>query len=272
MLRTAKILLRALGRILRDCGTYSQAIAFNLFIAFLPFIVLVLGVVAASTRLSEAVQETLRDLYWLLPPGSRQVVMEFLTLTSHKSRTLLTVGSLGTLFVGTQVMIGFLNAFRVIYRDKSQYSFLLDQLRGLILLILTFAPFLAVSGLTVFGRQLRAWMILHLGLPTLFNAVYTVVYGGLAMILATLTLALLYRVGQPRGRSWNDFLPGAFIATLLWWVVNSAFGYYVRRVPYSVIYGGLAAAIGLAVWMNLSALVVLLGAAFNAEREALRRG
>jgi YihY family inner membrane protein len=66
------------------------------------------------------------------------------------------------------------------------------------------------------------------------------------------------------------FLPGAFVATLLWWVVNTAFGYYVRKVPYSIVYGGLAAAIGLAVWMNLSALVVLYGAAFNAVRESDR--
>jgi membrane protein len=271
MLRITKILLRALGRVLRDCGTHSQAIAFSLFVTFFPFIVLVLGAVAASGQLSGAVQETLRDLHWLLPPGSRQVVMDFLAST-HKSRALLTLGSLGTVFAGTQAMIGFLNAFRTIYRDKGQYSFLLDQLRGVILLILTFAPFMAVSLLTVFGRQFRGWMIQHFGLPGLFNAVWVLVYGGLAAVLATLTLALLYRMGQPRGRSWNDFLPGAMVATVLWWVVNSAFGFYVRRVPYSVIYGGLAAAIGLAVWMNLSALAVLFGAAFNAEREALRRG
>jgi uncharacterized BrkB/YihY/UPF0761 family membrane protein len=31
------------------------------------------------------------------------------------------------------------------------------------------------------------------------------------------------------------------------------------------VYGGLAAAIGLLIWMYLTALVVLLGAAFNAE-------
>jgi membrane protein len=36
-------------------------------------------------------------------------------------------------------------------------------------------------------------------------------------------------------------------------------------MPYDVVYGGLAAAIGLLIWMYLTALVVLLGAAYNAE-------
>jgi uncharacterized BrkB/YihY/UPF0761 family membrane protein len=49
------------------------------------------------------------------------------------------------------------------------------------------------------------------------------------------------------------------------------FGYYVRRVPYSIVYGGLAAVIGLMVWMQLSAVIVFLGAAWNAELAEGRR-
>jgi len=36
---------------------------------------------------------------------------------------------------------------------------------------------------------------------------------------------------------------------------------------YSIVYGGLAAVIGLMVWMQLSAVIVFLGAAWNAEME-----
>jgi uncharacterized BrkB/YihY/UPF0761 family membrane protein len=39
----------------------------------------------------------------------------------------------------------------------------------------------------------------------------------------------------------------------------------VRKVPYSVVYGGLAAVIGLMIWMNISAMIIFLGAAWNAE-------
>jgi membrane protein len=62
------------------------------------------------------------------------------------------------------------------------------------------------------------------------------------------------------------------LATLLWWVVDVVFGVYVRRVPYGVVYGGLAAVIGLIIWMQLSAVIVFLGAAWNAELADSRRG
>jgi uncharacterized BrkB/YihY/UPF0761 family membrane protein len=40
----------------------------------------------------------------------------------------------------------------------------------------------------------------------------------------------------------------------------------MTRTPYGPIYGGLAAIIGLLVWLQLSTLVVFLGAAYNAEK------
>jgi membrane protein len=73
-------------------------------------------------------------------------------------------------------------------------------------------------------------------------------------------------VGRPEHRGWLKLLPGAVVATILWWTVDIVFGLYVRRMPYDVVYGGLAAAIGLLIWMYLTALVVMLGAAFNVER------
>ena len=36
---------------------------------------------------------------------------------------------------------------------------------------------------------------------------------------------------------------------------------------YGIVYGGVAAAIGLMVWMEFSAMIVFLGAAWNAENE-----
>jgi uncharacterized BrkB/YihY/UPF0761 family membrane protein len=39
----------------------------------------------------------------------------------------------------------------------------------------------------------------------------------------------------------------------------------MRHVPYSLVYGGLAVAIGLMLWMQLTATILFLGAAFNME-------
>ena len=91
-----------------------------------------------------------------------------------------------------------------------------------------------------------------------------------AMTLALLALTVIYYVARPQEKHLTHVLPGATVATLLWWVVNAGFGFYVRRVPYNIVYGGLAAVIGLLIWMQLSAVTVFLGAAWNAENEERR--
>jgi len=72
-------------------------------------------------------------------------------------------------------------------------------------------------------------------------------------------------LARPPENGVKRVLPGAIFATLLWWLADVLFGFYVRRMPYSVVYGGLAAAIGLLIWMQLSTLIIFLGAAWNAE-------
>jgi uncharacterized BrkB/YihY/UPF0761 family membrane protein len=42
-------------------------------------------------------------------------------------------------------------------------------------------------------------------------------------------------------------------------------------MPYNVVYGGLAAVIGLMIWMQISTVIVFLGASWNAETANGRR-
>jgi uncharacterized BrkB/YihY/UPF0761 family membrane protein len=42
-------------------------------------------------------------------------------------------------------------------------------------------------------------------------------------------------------------------------------------MPYGIIYGGLAAVIGLLIWMELSTVIIFLGAAWNAELAESRK-
>ena len=67
----------------------------------------------------------------------------------------------GTLIAGTQVMIGYIEGFRVVEGDLLRPSYWRRQLRALGLLCLTIVPMLAVVVLTVFGKQTRAWLMLR---------------------------------------------------------------------------------------------------------------
>src|SRR5262249_13027550 len=115
---------------------------------------------------------------------------------------------------------------------------------------------LTAAILGVFGRPLRRWLSYEIGKHTSIHGLWTVFFPAAAFLFAIIGLAAIYRVARPRAESLHKVLPGALYATTLWWLVNIGFGFYVRRVPYSIVYGGLAAVVGLMIWMQLSVIVV----------------
>lgn len=262
-------LARAFGRIFPDCVTLSQAIAFNMFLAFFPLLLLALGLLSGTSLFPEAIREIPNRLMQILPPGSARVVAEYFVRRTVNPVRWISLGLGGTLLAGTQTMVGFMEAFRVIEGELLEPSYWKRQARALGLLCLTIVPMLAVVVLTVFGKQLRAWLIQRTASPHFTHYVELIGYAALVFSLAMGVLVLLYRIGRPGHVGYRDLLPGAAVATVLWWAVDISFGWYVRKMPYDVLYRGLASAIGLLLWMFLTAMIVLLGAAYNAEaREA----
>jgi membrane protein len=264
----AKKLFRTLARIIPQCGMVSQAVAFNMFLAFFSILLVALGLMSSSLR-GRGGQELAARLSAILPPGSWQLVSEFLVRREVNPWTWVLLGWIGTLLVGSQVMKLIMEGIHLIYGDRERHSFLGRQLRGLLLFCVSIVAWLLAVALSVFGRPLRQWMTRGFGQSLLARGFWTVMLPVFAMALAMLVLALIYRVARPGTATWSSVLPGAAAATILWWGVNLLFGIYVRKTNYGLVFGGLAAVIGLMVWMEFSAMIVFLGAAWNAESAAL---
>lgn len=262
-------LRRALGRVFPNCITLGQAIAFNMFCAFFPLLLLALGLLGETSFFREALREIPQHLVLILPPGSTDVVSAYFVRPALHPWRWIALGLGGTLLAGTQVMVGYIEGFRLIEGDLFRLGYFHRQLRALFLLCLTIIPMLTVVTLTVFGKSIRDWFGLHIASPYASRELEIGLYAALTIFLATCLLVLLYRIGRPEHESYRCLLPGAAVASVLWWAVDICFGWYVRKMPYTTVYRGLAAAIGLLLWMFFTALVVLIGAAYNAEyREA----
>jgi membrane protein len=261
----ARTLQGALRRVFPACVIPAQAVAFNMFLAFFPMLLFVFGILGSSDWLKEEVAELPNRLRLILPPGSERVVLNYLVRRGAHPGGWIWLGLGGTLLAGTQVMMALMQGFRVVAGDPVSGSIWTRQLRALLLLCLIIAPWLAVVVLTVFGKEARGWLIQEIGLAHLVLRLGTLFYFAFALVLGLAVLTLIYRVGRPAQVGWRGLLPGAALATLLWWVVDAGFGFYVGHMPYGAVYGGLAAAIGLLLWMYMTAIIVFLGAAYNAE-------
>jgi membrane protein len=263
----AKKLFRTLARVVPQCGMASQAVAFNMFLAFFPILLVALGLVSSFLR-EESGQVIATRLAAILPPGSGQLVSGFLLRHQVDAFRWVLFGWVGTLLVGSQVMKLIMEGIHLIYGDQERHSFLGRQFRGMLLFCVTVVGWLAAVTLSILNHPLRQWMTLGLGQSALVRGFWNIMLPLMGLVLAMFVLALIYRFARPAATTWISVLPGASAATVLWWGLTLIFGLYVRKMEFGLVYGTLAAVIGLMVWMEFSAMIVFLGAAWNAESTA----
>jgi membrane protein len=262
-----KKLFGTITRVIPQCSMISQAVAFNMFLAFFALLLIVLSLMKGSLE-GQGGQELAMQLSAILPPGSWQLISENLLRPEVNTWYLAIFGWVGMLLVGSQVIKLIIKGIELIYGDAGSNSFFGRQIRGLLLFSAASLVWFTAVVMGVFGGPLGRWMTHGLGKSSLVHAFWTILLPVSAMILQTLVLALIYRFAGPGATMWRSVLPGAAGATILWWGLNLVFGIYVRKTQYGPIYGGLAAAVGLMVWMEFSAILIFLGAAWNAESAA----
>ncbi|MEZ5911772.1 MAG: YihY/virulence factor BrkB family protein [Paracoccaceae bacterium] len=95
----------------------------------------------------------------------------------------------------------------------------------------------------------------------------------LALFTVVSGIWLVYRLGPNVDRDRHSRIaPGLIVAVVLWVAVSLAFSAYLQNFGnYNRVYGSIGAVIALLMWFYISAYVVLLGAAVNAELARFRR-
>jgi membrane protein len=202
----------------------------------------------------------------LVPAGGLDLVGEEIRRIAAKSEGRLTIGFiLGlaiALWSANAGMRSIFDALNIIYNEEEK--------RGIIrvtLVSLAFTGFaiagigLAIALVVVFplllaGFGLEAPVIRYVRWPLMFG-------------LIIVGLAVLYRYGPSRRRAkWRWISVGSVFAGLAWLAVSSLFSWYLGNFAnYNATYGALGAVVGLMMWMWLSTIVVLVGAALNSEIE-----
>jgi len=88
------------ARVFPRCSMISQAIAFNLFLAFFPTLLIVVGFATSGFGGRISLLDFISDFTKFLPPGSQQILSEFLIKQGSGAWKLALVGSTGTLLAG----------------------------------------------------------------------------------------------------------------------------------------------------------------------------
>jgi membrane protein len=135
---------------------------------------------------------------------------------------------------------------------------------------LVFGPFLALAlivacCLMLIGPRVAGGLAGLAGLDEAWVALWAWLRFPVALVLLAAVLSVVYRFVPDTDRSIWSGTPGALFAVVAWAIASLGFSFYLANfADRGLTYGSLGTAVGLLVYLYLSASVVLLGAEINA--------
>lgn len=281
-----------------DVLTVAQGTAYAAMVSLFPALIVAAAVVGLLPG-AQPLRDQMAVFFERILPSTVSPLLQAYFETSHKSpqtaRALLgsiIVSVTGAAGVMATLMEGFRRAHEL---PVLPGSFWQRRGRAFALVPLSLVPMALASGLVVFGHLLIHWLANHVPDPVR-TPVYLLAFvlrWGIALAGSVGIIAVIYHLGtdlsthmrehlEPWIRepwlalradwTWQRSLPGATLATFLWFLTTLIFGWYVTRFAnYSQVYGSLGAGIALMFWLYIIALSVLIGSEFNAQIAALRK-
>jgi membrane protein len=272
MLRLIHSLRRAfLSAADHDCFNIAQATAYSAIVSLFPALI-VSAALVGFIPYSSPLRAQLAGIFGrILPPDVLPLVRSYFDAsphTPHSRHVILSaafVSVIGASGVISTMMEGFRRAYN---RPLNQWSFWHRRRIAFLLVPLSLLPLTLISVLVVSGHFITVWLWFHVTpqVRTTVLVLSLIIRWTVAVVSSVSVIAVIYYKGTPIKQSFRRTLPGAAVATGLWFLTTLAFGWYVTRFAnYSRVYGSLGAGIALLVWLYIIALSVLSGAEFNAQ-------
>src|SRR6266851_3134504 len=267
MLRFLRLLRLAVWRAFQhDAFSIAKASAYSSILTFFPALLVVGSVLATWRKGAPYMREITYALSRILPAGTT-TAMSFLRGAAQRPVGLLITASLLTLWTASGVMISWMEGFRRCYELPKIWGLVKERLISFLLVIFALLPMTFATLLVAFGSKIETDILFYTARE--FSPYILLMWTVIRWIIATLTsiavIALIYHNAVPRTQPWHSVIPGATLATAMWFGVTALFGFYLSHyADYSIIYGSLGVAIALLVWMYFISLVILVGAEFNA--------
>jgi membrane protein len=246
----------------------AAGVVFYGLLALFPAITALVSSYALFAK-GSTINEHLSSLGSFLPGGTMDIVKD------QADRVL----AKGDVKLGTAFLFSFLlavwsanggikaviDALNVAYEEKEKRGFF--KLNA-VSLAFTFGGLIAV--LVAIGAIVALPLVLSaMGLNSVTDAIIRYGRWPVLVLMILLGLAVLYRYAPSRrSPQWKWISVGSAFATVAWLIGSALLSFYLANYGhYDATYGSLGAAIGLMVWMWMSAIVILLGAELNAEIE-----
>jgi membrane protein len=260
------------------CFGVAKGAAYSSLLSFFPVMTTLTTILVQSNAAAVSHQITM-FVFDVVPPGTQELVEQFFSVRGGEPVWLIVVALILSLWAASGSMISLMEGFNAAYHIPHGRGPVKDRLVAALLVFCVALPGVGASALILFGNRAEATLMRSIGvLESGAELTGWIILVGKALRFALafggiiLGASLLYLVGPNRKIRFRSVWPGAVVASVLWLLTTSGFSWYVSNIAnYNVLYGSIAAAIALLVWMYLLSIIAFVGCEFNVAREQLIR-
>jgi membrane protein len=251
-----------------DCMGLGQQVAFSALLAFLPSVILLIGLLGLF---GASAFDSLEHFVAAVAPKG---VLDMIDLAKkdaadNKSGSAIAfvVGVFAAVWAATGAMSALIKAVNRAYERLETRPFWKQRLIALVLCAATGLVLAGMFLLIVFGGTLGDAIVKRTGLGHTFQLVWNLARWPIAFGAVLLFFAFVYYLAPNLNqRSWRWLTPGSLVGAVMWLVLSGLFALYTSySSSYAKTYGSIAGAIILLLWLNYSSWAILFGAELNAE-------
>jgi membrane protein len=241
----------------------SAELAYFFLLSLFPFMIFLITLIGYLPINQETVISFLRQY----APGEAMNLIEqnlSAIIQSHNGG-LLSFGIIATIWSASNGLNAVIRAFNRAYDVKETRSFIVARLMSILLTVAMIIVIVIALLLPVFGKQIGLFIFSAMGLSETFLVIWNAARWIISFFVLFLVFCCLYYFAPNKHLHWKEVFTGAFMATLGWIIVSSAFSFYVGSFGnYSATYGSLGGIIVLMIWFYLTGMIILVGGEINA--------
>lgn len=247
-------------------GRNAAELAYFLLFSLFPPVIFLSRLLGSFQMDSRELEELLRGV---VPREVMEILLHYLAhVRALPASGLFFAGLLMAVWSAARAMRSLSGAVNLAYRIEEQRGGVWTFLKSMGHAAIFLAAFLLASVLILLGPHALLVLGRYFHLEVRGILLIRLLRVGLLCLLLYGFLLGIYRWIPGRRMPIRRVMPGATAAVLSWLVGSTVFSYYVEHMGrYSMLYGSIGAVVVLLLWLYLTAVVLIMGAEWNAVVE-----
>ena len=251
-------------------GVQSAALAFYLLFMIFPFLIFISALLGL---LDLNVTAILLALGEFLPRDVVDIVRAYLVHVGESpSPKLMVFGLFFSIWFPMRATNALMVSVRTAYHLGPPRRAVIHRLKTLLYTVLLITAIASTLAVMTVGDRILGYAVTHLSLPGLVAETWARLRFPVVAAAGFFALFFLYALAQDVIQPWRNIWPGTVAALGAWMILSWLYAFYVDNIAnYSVLYGSIGTVMALLIWLNMSAVALIMGAELNGTLISLRK-